>query len=327
VSAGLTVVTGAEVSAVIEADRETCLDLVRRAYEAHAAGDSVNPHSSFLRTGREGARIIALPAYLGGAFDLAGLKWIASFPDNVGHGIPRASAVLVLNDTGTGRPYALLEASIVSASRTAASAVLAAESLLGGRRAHRVGIVGTGLIAGHVHAFLCDLGWDVGGWRLFDLRRAAAERFAERLSGDVLVADAPGGAFTGCDLVVIATVAGLPHLHDPALLAGAPAVLHLSLRDLAPELVVGAQNLTDDIDHVLREQTSLHLAEQRYGTRDFVDGTLVDLLASRVRRDPARAAVFSPFGLGVLDLAVAGWVHERVTASGGGQAVPDFFPG
>lgn len=174
-----------------------------------------------------------------------------------------------------------------------------------------------------------DLQWQVGGYRLFDLRREAAEQFAGRLSrdgaGDVAVVGDAAGAFADCDLVVIATVAGVPHLHDPALLAGAPAVLHLSLRDLAPELLLTAQNLTDDVEHVLREQTSLHLAEQRCGHRDFVDGTLVDLLAGRVRRSSARAAVFSPFGLGVLDLAVAGWAYERVIAAGGGHPVPDFF--
>jgi len=326
----LAVVTATQVASIVDGDRETCLDLVRRAYLAHDAGASANPHSSFLRLpGHPQSRIIALPAYLGGEFDLAGLKWIASYPDNVAHGLPRASAVVVLNDTATGYPYVCMEASIVSATRTAASAVLAGEALAGGRSADRVGFVGTGLIASHVYAFLRDLKWKVGGYRLFDLRREAAEQFAGRLSrdgaGDVAVVGDAAGAFADCDLVVIATVAGVPHLHDPALLAGAPAVLHLSLRDLAPALVLSAQNLTDDIEHVMREQTSLHLAEQLCGHREFVDGTLVDLLAGRLRRSGERSVVFSPFGLGVLDLAVAGWVYERVTAAGGGHLALDFF--
>jgi 2,3-diaminopropionate biosynthesis protein SbnB len=328
----LRVISAADVAKHVDADREGCLDAVRAAYLAHDEGVTVNPHSSFLRfPDRPADRIIALPAYLGGERQTAGIKWIASYPGNTEQGIPRASAVLVLNDTGTGYPYALLESSIISATRTAASAVLGAEALLGDRRARRVGFVGTGLIAGHVHRFLHDLQWTVGGYRLHDAREVAAQRFAGTLRAagatDVEVVSGAPDAFRDCDLVVIATVAGEPHLHDPALLAHAPVVLHLSLRDLAPELVLAATNVTDDIDHAVRERTSLHLAEQRTGHRDFVHGTISDVLRGRLVPPPGRAAVFSPFGLGVLDLAVGRWVYEQVAARQGGHLVPDFYEG
>jgi ornithine cyclodeaminase len=314
----MTVVTGAEVSRVIDAGRAECVDVVGRAYLLHDAGQSSLPNSSFLRLpAHERDRIIALPGYLGGEFDVAGLKWIASWPGNTTAGLARASAVLILNTPRTGYPYACLEASVISASRTAASAVLAAERLAGGRVAPRVGIVGTGLIADHVVRFLTDLGWDIGGYRLFDLDRAAAERFAARIRArgatEVAVTDEAAGAFRDCAVVVLATVAGTPHLTDPALLAHRPVVLHLA-----------AQNVTDDVDHVLRERTSLQLAEEHAGHRRFVDGTLADVLAGRLSRDPQRATVFSPFGLGVLDLAVGKWVFDRVRADGGGVAVHDF---
>jgi ornithine cyclodeaminase len=326
----LRVLTGADVLKQIDGNRATCVDVVRRAYTAHAAGDSANPQSAFLRfPHRPSSRIISLPAYLGGEFEVAGIKWIASFPANPARGIPRASAVLVLNDTGTGYPFAMLESSVISASRTAASAVLGAEALVGERRARRVGLVGTGLIAGHVWKFLRDLEWEIGGLRLFDLDRSHAERFAaglaEQGAPEVEVVDELKDAFLDCDLVVLTTVAGEPHIHDPELLAHAPVVLHLSLRDLAPELVLGAQNVTDDIEHAVRERTSLHLAEGLVGHREFVHGTLVDVLEGRLVRDPSRAAVFSPFGLGVLDLAVGKWVHDQLAATGAGLELPDFF--
>ena len=331
VDAAMTVVTGSDVSGVIEGRRAECVDVVERAYLLHAAGESSLPHSSFLRLpAHDRDRIIALPGYLGGDFGVAGMKWIASWPGNTAVGVPRASAVLILNTPRTGYPYAYLEASVISASRTAASAVLAAERLTGGRVASRVGIVGTGLIADHVVRFLAELGWDIGGYHLFDVDRAAADRFADRIRArgapDVRVVDEVAGAFRDCAVVVLATVAGTPHVTDPALLAHRPVVLHLSLRDLSPELILGAQNVTDDVDHVLRERTSLHLTEERTGHRRFLDGTLADVLTGRLSRDPRRATVFSPFGLGVLDLAVAKWVFDRVRADGGGVAVGDFFP-
>lgn len=168
----LTVIGAGDIAAATDRHRTELVEVVRAAYLTHDAGDSANPHSSFLRfPHQERSRIISLPAYLGGAFEVAGNKWIASFPDNTRHGVPRASATLILNDCVSGYPFACMESSIVSATRTAASAVLGAQTLLGTRRARRVGIVGTGLIAQHVWRFLRDLDWEIDAFRLFDATR------------------------------------------------------------------------------------------------------------------------------------------------------------
>src|SRR5205814_4596495 len=136
----------------------------------------INPPSYFLRfPEKPDCRIIALPAYLGNGVGVAGLKWIASFPGNVQRGFPRASAVLVLNSCETGYPFAILESSILSAARTAASAALAAYWLNGqSRRAQSLGIVGNGFIARYVYDFLVDTGWTFKEVRLYD--SAPAER-------------------------------------------------------------------------------------------------------------------------------------------------------
>ncbi|MGO4753152.1 2,3-diaminopropionate biosynthesis protein SbnB, partial [Streptomyces sp. 2MCAF27] len=55
--------------------------------------------------------------------------------------------------------------------------------------------------------------------------------------------------------------------------------------------------------------------------------TLADLLRGRLHRQHGRPAIFSPFGLGVLDLAVGKWVHDRVVAAGRGHRERDFFTG
>lgn len=325
-----TVVPAPVARRCIETDREHCVQLVRQTYLDHHEGRSALPHSVFLRLpGHERDRIIGLPAYLGGQAEVAGMKWISSWPGNTARGIPRASAVLVLNDVETGFPFACLESSLISATRTAASAVLAAEVLGSGRVARRIGFVGTGVISDHVRMFFRDLDWQIDQIRLFDLDAPAAQRFADRIVRDdgptVTVCRDVAGVFADSDLVVVATVAPTPHLSDPDLIASRPIVLNLSLRDFAPELLLQTQNIADDIDHVMRESTSLHLAEQLTGHRHFVDGDIGQVLRGDLARDPDRACVFSPFGLGVLDLAIGRWVHDVAVADGAATSIDSFF--
>jgi ornithine cyclodeaminase len=103
-------------------------------------------------------------------------------------------------------------------------------------------------------------------------------------------------------------------------------VLHISLRDLSPEAILAADNVVDDLDHVVREGTSLHLAEQRVGHRGFVRATLAEVLtgAKTPRRSIAEPLVFSPFGLGILDLAVGQFAIERAHQAGLGRIIEGF---
>jgi 2,3-diaminopropionate biosynthesis protein SbnB len=326
------VIPGVQVSGALQGREKEIVDLVEKTYRLHGAGATVNPPSYFLRLPeRESSRIIALPAVLGGEEPVSGLKWISSFPENVSAGIPRASAVLILNDVVTGYPYACLESSIISATRTAASAALAADRLTRhASRPRRIGFIGTGLISRYVHTFLLATGWtfeDIGlhdvsaesiaGFRSHLAESGASSRITDHRSAEALI--------RASDLVVFATVAAEPHVTDPTWFAHAPLVLHLSLRDLAPEVLLASTNVVDDLDHCLRANTSPHLTELLTGNRDFVLGTLDDVVTGRITPPAGRTVVFSPFGLGVLDLAVGQFVYRAVSRDGQLQEIDGFF--
>jgi ornithine cyclodeaminase len=102
-------------------------------------------------------------------------------------------------------------------------------------------------------------------------------------------------------------------------------VLHVSLRDLAPEILLGSANVVDDVEHCLKASTSPHLAEQLTGSRDFLDGTLSDVMAGHVTVPADRTVIFSPFGLGVLDLAVGTYVYDQVARAGELHTIDEFF--
>jgi N-[(2S)-2-amino-2-carboxyethyl]-L-glutamate dehydrogenase len=326
------VISGAQVQEALEGREKQLVELVETTYRLHGAGASVNPPSYFLRfPDRPTARIIALPASIGGPQRVDGLKWISSFPENVASGIPRASAVLILNDPDTGYPFACLESSVISATRTAASATLAADWLSRGReRPARVGFFGAGLIARYIHTFLVGTGWSFDELGVHDLSSDSAAGFCGYLersgtAGRITVHPGPEQLVRSSDLVVFATVAGRPHVSDLSWFDHAPLVLHVSLRDLAPEILLASTSIVDDVEHCLKADTSPHLAEQLTGNRDFLAGTLDDVIAGRVTPPADRPLVFSPFGLGVLDLAVGRYVYDEVARAGELRVVDDFF--
>lgn len=323
-----------EIFSMLEGRELELLRTVELAYQAHATGNSSLPHSTFLRFPQdEGNRIIALPAYLGQEFNVAGMKWVSSFPANIEQGIERASAVVILNSILTGRPEAIIEGSVISAKRTAASAALAARTLHDGKAVASVGLLGCGLINFEIVRFLLAVYPEIERLILFDLNAERAEQFKhkclETFGGiEVEVASKLEAMLGETTLVSLATTAGKPHIFDLSASPAGSTILHVSLRDLSPEVVLSCDNIVDDIDHVCRAQTSLHLAEQLVGSRDFIRCTLADVLGGRAsaRRDPESIAIFSPFGLGVLDLALGKQVCDLALEKGHGTVINSFLP-
>ena len=324
------IVPGSTVRSVIDNNRNHVFGVVEAAYRLHASGGTVNPDSYFLRyPDKPSARIIALPAHLGGAIQKSGIKWISSFPENRTSNLARASAVLIINDATTGYPLACVEASFISATRTAASAALAAEHISSSPFEGSLGVIGTGVIARTTVDWLLFRKWKFRRISLYDVDHKEAEQFSKwlrdqhNLQADIH--DRLEPTIGDASLILFATTAPNPYLVDERVFERSPTVLHLSLRDICVNVILASQNIVDDVDHCLKAKTSLHLAEMATGNRDFVSGTLVDVLEKRLKLDHARPRIFSPFGLGVLDLAVGNFVFESAVSSGAAVALPDFF--
>ena len=328
------IVKNRDVIGLLSGHESEVVEAVAEAYRTHRAQQSSLPHSLFLRF-PDGPRnrIIALPAYLGGDFDVAGMKWVASFPDNITKGLERASAVVVLNSPETGRPYAFIEGSAISAKRTAASAALAARALKNGHGVTEASLVGCGLINFEIARFLLNTCPGIKKFTLYDVDPARAEQLKERcnqtLEGvEVEVALDVRTALGSAPLISLATTATTPHISDLSACVPDATVLHVSLRDLTPEAILSCDNVVDDVDHVCRAQTSVHLAEQLSGVRDFIRCTLADVLtgAAAPRKGDGSIVVLSPFGLGVLDLALAKVVYEHAVEQGVGEVIDSFLP-
>jgi ornithine cyclodeaminase len=193
--------------------------------------------------------------------------------------------------------------------------------------------LGCGVINFEVLRFLFSVYPEIRSLILFDHHPERAQQFKDKchaLCGDinVVIAKDLKSLLGAAPLISIATTAINPHIYDLSVCQPGTTILHVSLRDITAEAILKCDNVVDDIDHVCRAQTSVHLAEQRAGHREFIRCTLADVLlgVAPARRDAEQTVVFSPFGLGVLDIAVGKLVCDLARANNYGTVLQSFLP-
>jgi N-[(2S)-2-amino-2-carboxyethyl]-L-glutamate dehydrogenase len=329
----LTVLKGNEIVSLTRGRELEIMEIVKAAYKTHSMGKSALPHSSFLRfPGNERDRIIALPAYLGGDFAVAGIKWISSFPQNIELGIERASAILVLNSTQTGHPKAVMESSVISAKRTAAGAAVAAHYLLEDNKLNTVGMIGCGLINYESLRFILAVRPEIKNLFIYDINANRAEQFRQKClelsdAMEIVILQDSNSVVQKSEVISLATTASEPYIFDNLEAFPDRIILHTSLRDLSKDIILAADNIVDDIDHCCRAQTSVHLAEQHVGNRNFIRCTIGDILNNKSKpRENGKIAIYSPFGLGVLDVALGDFIYKLAIEKKLGTVIESFIP-
>jgi ornithine cyclodeaminase/alanine dehydrogenase-like protein (mu-crystallin family) len=184
----------ADVYEAVSPDR--ALDAVRDAFVAYARGEWAMPPKVYVPAYPAGD-FRAMPAQ-GGGYAL--LKWICSFPGNSAQGLPTVMGTVLLSDASNGRLLALLDAASVTALRTGAAAVLAAETLARPDAA-AVSVVGAGVNGTAVARTFLARGRQVSIFDLDpertravadELGAAAAASEEEALSADVVATVTPG---------------------------------------------------------------------------------------------------------------------------------------
>lgn len=330
----LLLLRGDEINHLLKGQEAAIMTVVEQAYRAHANGNTIMPPNGYLHfPGMEKERIIAKAAFLGEHFQEAGLKWIASFPNNLSKSMERASATLILNSVETGRPTAIFESSVISAKRTAAGAALAAKRMSKDPDPRTIGLVGTGLINFETLRFLLHVFPSMEKLYLRDLSRERAEQFQRKAltlwpSLEIVIANDLRVLIAHCPIIAFGTTAVKPFIdsiegHLPHLV-----ILHTSLRDLTEEVILHADNVVDDIDQVCSNKTSLHLAQRKTGDRAFIRATIGDILNGRAGNydEDKKVHIFSPFGLGILDLAVGNLVKNLALEQKAGTVIDGFLP-
>ena len=125
-------------------------------------------------------------------------------------------------------------------------------------------------------------------------------------------------------LTIFSTTSSKPYFHDRDAVEHHPVILHLSLRDLAPELLGCCDNFVDDYDEATRAGTALGEAVSFQGA-SIVGGSIGQLLEGQVACNTNRCRVFSPYGMGMLDVALGHYVYEQASLLEETPRYKDFY--
>jgi alanine dehydrogenase len=295
--------TGSQVREAVSPDR--ALEAVRGAFVAYARGEWAMPPKVYVPAYPAGD-FRAMPA-LGGGHAL--LKWVTSFPGNPAQGLPTVTGLVLLSDASNGMLKAVLDAGAVTALRTGAAAVLAAETL-GRPDAETAAVIGAG-VNGEAAArtFVARdrrvLLWDVDPERAREVaERIGAEAAASReeaLAADLLVTVTPGSE------IVLGAGSLRPGQHASLMGADGPGKAEIAVEELARVRV-----FCDDWEQASHNGDLVHGVAAGVLTRDDVS-QLGDVLIGTAegRQSDRDITIFDSTGLAIQDLAIALAALER----------------
>jgi ornithine cyclodeaminase/alanine dehydrogenase-like protein (mu-crystallin family) len=292
-----------DVEAAVSPER--ALEAVREAFVAYARGEWSMPPKVYVPAYPAGD-FRAMPALGAGH---AALKWVTSFPGNPELGLPTVMGLVLVSDASNGVLKAVLDAGAVTALRTGAAAVLAADTL-GREDARSAAVVGAGVNGRAAARTFLARGREVLIW---DVDPARSEAAAADLGAEVAGSREEA---LGADLVVTMTP-GQEVLFPPGSLRGGQ---HVSLMgadgpgkaEIAVEEIMRTHVFCDDWEQASHNGELAHAVESRGITKEDVT-QLGDVLTRTApgRRDADDITVFDSTGLAIQDLAIALAAIER----------------
>ena len=284
---------------------ERAVEAVREAFEAYARGEWSMPPKVYVPAYPAGD-FRAMPA-LGAGHAL--LKWVTSFPGNPSRGLPTVTGLVLLSDASDGSLRAALDAGAVTALRTGAAAVLAAETL-GRQEAETTAVIGAGVNGRAAAKTFLARGRSVMLWDVDEQRaRAVADELGadlassreEALAADLLVTVTPGHE------ILLPEGSLQPGQHVSLMGADGPGKAEIAVAEL-----VRIRVFCDDWEQASHNGERVHAVEAAAIARADVTelGTVLAGLAPG-RESPGEITSFDSTGLAIQDLAIALAAMER----------------
>lgn len=288
-------------------------------------------------------RYMAMPAYLGAPFDMAGMKWYGSNVENKKKGLPRSILTLILNDKDTGAPLAFMSANILSAYRTGAVPGVGFK-YFAKEDASTIGIVGPGVMSKTALAAAMAVRPNLKTVKVKGRGKASLDAFIEYVHKEypgveVCAVDSIEEAVRNSDIVSVSTSsptgdpALYPYIAEEWIKPGAIIETTAALRFDDDFIINRARTVTDNIE--LYEAWEEEMKPNAYNTIPIPAVHVMDLIAEGkmkseqiddlgdvimgkipVHRDPDEVIIYSVGGMPIEDIAWGTIVYRNALEKG-----------
>lgn len=294
---------------------EKCIDAMKSAFRALSSGEASMPLRTGLEMEADNATALFMPVYLPGISKVC-VKTVTMARNNPAKGLPLIHAMIMVFDSSTGVPLAVMDGEVITAMRTGAVSGLAT-SLLARRDASTAAIIGTGTQGETQLEAVCKVR-NIRKAYVFDMQADRANAFAmkmeEKLNIEVVAA---GSAATlqNADVICTATSSNTPVFEDFHIKSGT----HINgvgsykpdMAEIPPKTIARAKVVVDQMQGCLAEAGDLiQPIQQGIITQDHIHGELGELVTGKIasRENDDEITVFKSVGVAVQDLITANLV-------------------
>jgi alanine dehydrogenase len=307
------------------------IDGVKEAFAQLSAGRVALPLRTRIDVADSQGSVLFMPAYLESSGDMA-VKIVSVFPRNVAQGIPTLAAIVIVVETKTGQPIAILEGASLTAIRTGAASG-AATDVLARDDAKHLAVFGSGAQARSQVEAVCTVR-DIDRVRIFSLDPEAASAMAGELAGrgpiptDIIVAGSSAEAIAEADIICTATTSETP-VFDGSLLRPGTHINAIgsytpSMQEVDVDTLKRSRIVVDSREAVLAETGDLIIPIERGEIKaDNIHAELGQIISGEKagRTSPDQITFFKSVGVAVQDAVAAGRALARAKALGLGQTL------
>lgn len=294
-------------------------------------------------------RFMAMPAYLGGKYQMAGMKWYGSNCENKASGLPRSILMMMLNDKDTGAPLALMSANLVSCYRTGAIPGVGAK-YLAGKDSETVTIIGPGVMGRTCLLAFLSVCPKITTVKVKGRGQRSLHAFEEFVKKEcpqiqqVIVCDSMEEAVKDSDIICVTSTAPVkeidfPYIAEDWVKKGALICLPSAARFDDDFLINRCKKVVDnyklyeawaeefpypsyEMVQIIGSKFTDYLHEGRIQREDIVD--IADIIKKKHqgRESEDEIIVYSVGGMPVEDIAWGGTVYRNALKEGIGVELP-----
>lgn len=309
---------------------------VERALSLLDSGEALNPEKAVMKWGKTVedentyGRINAMGGFVGGEYNIAGIKWIGSGPMNYKKGLPRASVTVILNDPDTKLPIAISDSTRISVMRTGATGGLAIK-YLARKEPRTITICGAGAQSRtQLEAALLERP-SIQKVYIYDIVSSQSEKFAKEMGVkfpvEIVIVDEKGlpAAVNDSEIIITVTLAAEPIIHGEWIKPGT-LMINMADYEYTYDCVQKANKIVVDtwvnIKHRLISTVSLMYRDGLIKDEDIY-AHLGEIINDKKpgRENEDEIIYFNAVGMGIEDIAVVARAYKKAKELGLGQIV------